>query len=250
MSYEIRPLSFGEIVETGSRLVRDHFLLLAGIGIVPYAPLAVTREMVGDVEDLSELPPDTAFVVLFVTLASAVLSPIVQGAITIAIGQLFCGREISIGEAYSAALERAFGLVGTSLLVVAGVIVGLLCLILPGVYLMVAWMLATQVVALEGRVGPDALNRSRELLRDHMLRALGVVLFAAVLVTLLTTAVDVALGDVAGVGAVAYAVAQSIALAFYTGVGVLLYFDLRARSEAFDDEQLATLLGDASHGPG
>jgi hypothetical protein len=47
------------------------------------------------------------------------------------------------------------------------------------------------------------------------------------------------------VRSVASAIAQSVAMAFYSGVGVVLYFDLRCRKENFDLEHLAQLVESA-----
>jgi hypothetical protein len=47
MNYEIRAMSFAEILDTGFRLVRDQFALLAGIGLVLYGPFAIAQELIG-----------------------------------------------------------------------------------------------------------------------------------------------------------------------------------------------------------
>ena len=54
MAYEIRAMSFAEVLDTGFRLIRDHFALLVGIGLVLYAPLAVLQDSAGG-QSLSEL---------------------------------------------------------------------------------------------------------------------------------------------------------------------------------------------------
>ena len=242
MPYEIRAMSFAEVLDTGFRLIRDHFALLVGIGLVLYAPLSVLGELAAQVGASGEIEPGTAVAIAGFGLLGVALSPIAQGAMTLAIGDIYRGHQMSFGDAYRGGLRRALALVGTYLLLMLGVLVGLVLLVVPGVYLMVAWMLATQIVMLEGIAGPTALSRSRELLRGHMMRALGIVIVASLITWIMVGALGLLLSGIPIVGSVAGAIAQSIGLAFYTAVGVVLYFELRCRKEDFDLEHLAQLV--------
>jgi hypothetical protein len=244
MTYEIRAMSFAEILDTGFRLVRNHFALLAGIGLVLYGPLAVLQELIGSPTPGQIDAPSAVGAIAFVLLL-ATLSPIAQGAMALAVGDAYRGRSITVGSAYRASFRRALALAGTFLLMGLGVLLGVVLLVIPGLYLAVAWMLATQIVMLEGIAGSSALSRSRELLRSHMWRALGITVLAVIVMGVISTVLQLLVSGIPIVRSVASAIAQSVAMAFYTGVGVVLYFDLRCRKENFDLEHLAQLVEDA-----
>ena len=241
MDYEIRPMSFAEILDTAFRLVRDEFWVLTGIGMVLYLPFEFLLSVA---EDVAENPADLsqAGTVLGVLFVIALLSPVAQAAITLAMGRQFEGKPVSFVGAYRGGFASTLPLVGTYLLYFLGILLGLALLVIPGLYLLVAWMLATQVVVLEGLAGPKALSRSRELLQGHMLRGLGVFFVAGLVLLVLSTILTLLLDGVPTLGAVANALVQSVGLAFYTGVGIVLYFDLRCRKENFDVEHLAQLV--------
>jgi hypothetical protein len=241
MNYEIRAMSFSEILDTGFRLVRDHFALLTGIGLVLYGPFAIMQELIG-----REVSPGAVFASIASVLFIIAVSPIVQGAMTLAIGDAYRGQSMSIGAAYRASVRRALALTGTYLLLGLGVLIGLILLVVPGVYLMIAWMLATQIVMLEGIAGSSALSRSRDLLRNHMMRALGILVVGAIIVAVLTSVLQLLASGIPIVRSVASAIAQSVGYAFSTAVGVVLYFDLRCRKENFDLEHLAQLVEGAA----
>jgi hypothetical protein len=244
MNYEIRAMSFAEILDTGFRLVRDHFVLLSGIGLVLYGPFAIMQELIGQ-STPQQIEPGTAIAAIALALAIVALSPVAQGAMTLAIGDAYRGHSMTIAEAYRASLRRVLALTGTFLLMGLGVLIGLVLLVIPGIYLALAWMLAMQVVMLEGIAGTAALSRSRALLRDHMLRAFGIFVLAAIVMGVISTVLQLLVSGIPIVRSVANAIAQSVAMAFYTGVGVVLYFDLRCRKENFDLEHLAQLVESA-----
>jgi hypothetical protein len=170
VNYEIRAMSFAEILDTGFRLVRDHFALLTGIGLVLYVPLAIAQELLG-ASTPQEVNLQATLAALVIALLVVALSPIAQGAMTLAIGAAYRGQSTTLAGVYRVSLRRALALTGTFLLVALGILVGMVLLVIPGLYLMVAWSLAIQVVMLEGIAGSSALSRSRNLLRDHMWRA-------------------------------------------------------------------------------
>jgi hypothetical protein len=161
---------------------------------------------------------------------------------TLAVGDAYRGRETTIGAAYRASLRRALPIAGTYLLMGLGMLLGFVLLVVPGVYLAVAWMLAIQIVMLEGIAGSAALSRSRELVRDHWWRAFGITTLAVIVGSVISMVLQLLVSGIPIVRAVASAIASSIAMAFYTGVGVVLYFDLRCRKENFDLEHLAQLV--------
>ena len=116
--------------------------------------------------------------------------------------------------------------------IIAGIAIGmgLILLVIPGVYLALRLAVVAQVAAIERTDWPGALRRSAVLTRSNYLRILGL-LMCVYAVNLTLTSAGVALAghgksaaDVA-VGIVAATLTQS----FQALIAALLYFDLRVR---------------------
>jgi hypothetical protein len=101
--------------------------------------------------------------------------------------------------------------------------------VLLPVLLMVRFSLLTQVAVLERVFGPAALARANRLIGGQVLRVFGIYLLVGLLMGLLGGAAALALGALPVVGLVATALVQSLAFAYTTAVGVVLYEDVRAR---------------------
>lgn len=255
MPYEIRAMSLGEILDTGFRLLRNHFALLLGISAAIYLPAGAFGALL---EDFFRDPAavgtsvEPALVVLSMVglvVTFAVISPITSCAITHALGELYLGRSVGIGASFRTAFSLVLPLVGTSLLATLLILVGFVLLVIPGVYLTFAFLLLTPVIVLERTFGMDALSRSRELMRGNMLRGLAVMLVAGILAAVLGVALGLVAAAVPAIEFVGSSLAQALAFAYSAAVLVVLYFDIRARNEAFDLEHLARLVESAGSSP-
>lgn len=245
MSYPIRAMGFGEILDTAFRVVRDHAAVLIGVPTLFYVPLALIQEALTS-PSLASAGDTTAAVALVSlgvgALGLAVVLPLVQAAVIRAIGEHYLGRTVGLGEALRGATAIFLPLVGTWLLYTLAILGGLILLVIPGIYLMLAFLLIVPVMVLEGRFGTGALRRSRELMRGSLLRGFGVVFVGGLIASLLSTAAQLLFGFLPWVGSVGSGVAQGAAFAYTSAVTVLLYFDIRCRKEQFDLEHLTRLV--------
>ena len=250
MRYEIRAMSFGEILDTGFRLVRDRFVLLVGLSAVMYMPLALMSTYLKVHPAALQSPGGVAVGMTFglMGLAILVLSPIVTTAITLTVGETYLGRQASFGGSLRTGLSMMMPLMGTSLLFTLGILIGFLLLVIPGIYLFLAWILTWQVAVLERRFGFNAMRRSRELMRGNLLRGFGILFVGALIAGVLSGVLQLALNYIPVVGPIASGFAQAVAGAYTSTVAVLLYFDIRCRKEALDVEHLANLVQAAETG--
>jgi hypothetical protein len=116
--------------------------------------------------------------------------------------------------AIQAALPKFVPVFLTSLLVQVLVSLGMVFLIVPGVFLAVMLLVSTVACILEDRSPVEALKRSRELTRGNRWRVLGLVLILALLfigVGLLVAIPTAAAGIVPGIGALVGRVLASAA---------------------------------------
>src|SRR5437899_262591 len=112
MRYEIRAMSFGEILDMSFRLVRDHFIVLVGIASVIYVPLAVLGAGIAPSPTRAAAPFPIVSIIGILVLA-LVGTPIVWAAVTVAIRSVYLGQPASIGGALRSGLSLSLPLVGT-----------------------------------------------------------------------------------------------------------------------------------------
>jgi hypothetical protein len=148
------------------------------------------------------------------------------------------GRAPEAGRVASAALDVFAPLLLALVLVSAGVALGFLALIVPGIIVGVHWSQVAPVVVVEGRRGPDALARSWALVTGRAWWVLGVLLVLNVIVAIAGAIVAIpadALAEAADAQAVTLAAAivtETVTLAILAVAGSLLYFSLVSRSKA------------------
>src|SRR5437660_8242685 len=101
MGYEIRAMSFAEIMDTGFRIVRQHFGLIIGIAAALYVPIAILGALVAP-ESVPAAGPwggmgagRLGFPIGLV-LYAVVVSPLVTAASTSAIGVFYLGPRATL----------------------------------------------------------------------------------------------------------------------------------------------------------
>jgi hypothetical protein len=241
MRYDVRAMSFAEILDTGFRLMRDHFVLLVGISAALYVPVALFQSAVESFAQGPD-PGSLALTGLLGVLIFAGVSPLVNVAITFALGEVYLGREVTIGDAFRKGLGILVPVLGTSLLAGLAVLGATLLLILPGIWVGLGLVLLSQVMVLEHRFGTEALRRSFELMKGQRLRAFGIALVVVILSAVLGFGVQLALGFIPIVGPIGSGLVSAVTSAYMAAVWMALYFDIRCRTEAFEIEQLARLV--------
>lgn len=233
-----RPRDLGALVVDGFRLYFRAFptFLLITIAVVVPVQVIVGGFGLGQFTAEYDRASDPAEAGIAFASGVLVILPLVTAMCTYALLDIADGRKPRARSAIQRGLDVFAPLLGAAVLYVAGVALGLLALVLPGLYLAVRWVLYIQAVVIDGRRGFQALERSGELVRGSWFRVAAVYLASQLLVG--------ALGSVLGAPFLAAAEATDDAvwqLAGQTVSGVLatapaalimslLYFDQRART--------------------
>src|SRR5690242_5978643 len=111
--YSVQARSFGEILDLGFRLVRDHFALLMTISAAFYLPLGLVQMFLGSSAGGGG---GTAAEVIGTMLLVLVVLPIVSVAVTYAVSEIFLGRSVTAGEAFRFSKSILMRLLGTAFL--------------------------------------------------------------------------------------------------------------------------------------
>src|SRR6185295_18864748 len=115
---------------------------------------------------------DNTSVNVFWALLGALISVVgyfwVQAALIETVNDVRDGRaDRTIGETYSAVRPRLAAATVAGLLAAIGIGIGLIFLIVPGLYLLTIWSMLIPVIVIERRSTGEAFTRSREIVRGN-----------------------------------------------------------------------------------
>lgn len=176
---------------------------------------------------------------------------VLQAAITRASIDELSGKKISIGAALSSGVAVALPLLGFGLLYGLSIGLGLVLLIVPGLYLATMWAVSGPIIVVE-RLGVfKAMARSGVLTQNHRWAILGLfvlyVIFAIVAQGLIALAIPGGWATMAGLpggsmlAVVALVAFQAISSIVGTVGVAATYFELRQIKEGVDVSELANV---------
>ncbi len=118
---------------------------------------------------------------------------LVQAALVKAVQDVRDGRaDMSIGETVSAAVPYLWPVAAASLIAGIAITIGLILLIVPGLWLITIWAVIIPVIIIEQSGALQSFGRSRELVRGHGWHVFGTL----VLVFVILLAADIVLGAI------------------------------------------------------
>jgi hypothetical protein len=177
------------------------------------------------------------------TLIALVLSVVgsfwMQGALVEAVSDVRDGRiDTTIGELYARTRPKLAALIAAGIVAGIGIVIGLILLIVPGLFLLTRWALIPAVIVIEKRRAGDSFDRSWVLTRGYGWTVFGSLLLAflayAVIQGILT-AVFLPLPRFAAIW-IGGLVAHSVATPLIALTGAVLYFRLARISVGVDPE--------------
>ena len=264
----LRPLSIGEILDAGIKVVARHWRLLTKCVVLFVFPISVISALaIASIDpDQLELFPEAApafgeedseqLAGLAITGAlSMVTFLVVNIACFKAVCDAWLGTQPDVGRSLRFGLRRAPATFVLGLVWLIGIVLALFALIIPAIWLSIAWSLAVPALLFE-RTGPfQSLARSFALVKGRWWGTLLLMLVCSLLIGLLGGVVQAVPSVVAELAAPENALANAIATVvgttlsgviiypYYAAVLTILYFDQRVRKEGFDLQLLAEGVG-------
>jgi hypothetical protein len=154
-----------------------------------------------------------------------------QGALVIAIDDVRDGRaDLSVGQTLERVTPRINTLTIAGLLAGIAIGIGLVLLLVPGLFLLTIWLLIVPAIMLEGRSTGESFSRSRELVRGYGWSVFGVI----VLTLLVIVGANIVFGIIGAAFDSRWAtllldiVSQSVTAPFVALAWTLTYYELRA----------------------
>lgn len=219
------PRTIGQILRDAVMLYARlplMFIFLAAILVVPFeVVVALLNQRKGGLSASTEL------VLLLVGLA--LINPCVTALQAQALVSIGAGERPQIAAVVRRGVAVLPVVAAANIVAGIGIVVGFVCLVIPGVILAARWAVVAPVAALERTDWPTALRRAAQLARGNYWRILAIL----VLVTLLYELPSGVGGSPKALGTTIIAIAAATILhSFVTLLVNLLYFDLRARETA------------------
>jgi hypothetical protein len=223
-----QKLDVARVFERIFQIYRDQFTLLIPAALVVFVPVAILSGLIysGDVGILGAL-----LVAALATIATYWF----QGMVVEAAEDILDGRrDHTVGSLIRSVTPVIGPLIVAGLLAGLAIGIGLLLLIVPGLFLLTIWAVLAPVVVLEKKSAFEAFGRSRELVRGHGWQVFGVIV-VLFLLQFIVAAVIQAIANGVSDSFAAYAVSDLIVRLLVAPLSALaaavLYFELRGRKE-------------------
>lgn len=239
----LRPRSATELIDAAFQVYRRTPVpFMVGVALVYVPWLAIRLVFSLNVPETPDPTSPAIWKLFAVTFGAGVVLYDVAGGVTACIARsAYLGEPIDIGAAFRQTLSRLPQLIVATLIAFLAITVGVIFVIVPGIYLVAMLFGIRQIIVLEGTGSFAALGRSASLSKGQKLHILGTL----ILVALLTTVVNLGLVWLFSVQpskVVANVLATAATIVVYPIFAItetLLYFDTRIRNEGFDVEYLA-----------
>jgi hypothetical protein len=234
-----RPREITALFGDSLRVYMRHagtFLALSAVVVLP-VHLAVQGVGMEQLTAGYDNSPDVAETAVPIAVSFLVVAPLINAICIYALRMVEAGERPGAREALVAGFEAFAPIFFAVVLAAIGIAVGLLLLVLPGIYVAVRWYFVPQTVVIEDRRTAGALARSSQIVQGFWWRTLGLVVLvniAVVVPGLLLSAPFTAIADSADrqlwslIGA---AGAETVTAPFVALFSTLLYYDLRARRQ-------------------
>jgi hypothetical protein len=252
-------LSVGEILDRTFTLYRRNFLLFFGITAIPYMLNLVlnlvrllyfrdfTSAGIKGAGATATLSGSYFLMMLIAAAVGLVVYLFSQGATILAVTELYLGRTTSMASALGRVWDELGTLFGVVVLNGLAVGVGLILLVIPGLYMMCRLLVCVPAALVENLGPRESLSRSFDLTRDNAGRAfllflvyMCLVFAGGTLTGLLLLPVAVSHQDPSvmrlwgSLSLVAQTLINSLVSPIFLIACAVFYFDLRIRKEAFD----------------
>ncbi len=228
-----RSRSIAELLETAARLYGRYplqFIALAACVVVPYEVLV---QIFTGATPLGAGHVSREAVLLLELISFVLIGPLVSALQVQALFAVADGDRPRPDIVFERALRVLPTVAAAEIVAGIGIGLGLVVLIVPGIYLALRWAVVAQIAAAERVDWIGALRRSGEITRLNFLRIAGVLILVALITIVVSDIVASIAGNSTRIGPVAIEIAVVVLLqSFASLVAALLYFDLYARESA------------------
>jgi hypothetical protein len=171
---------------------------------------------------------------ILAALVSLVATFWLQGALVRAVDDIRDGRaDLSFSETLARVRPQLPAIIVAGVLAAIGIIIGLILLIIPGLFLLTRWILIIPAIVLEGRSAGESFGRSRDLVRGYGWNVLGVIVLTILVLLAFRIVLEIVLFPLSNEfqSFLTELIAGTVATPFAVLAWTLLYFRLRDAKE-------------------
>ena len=248
----LRPLDIRGVFTDALAVMRNRFGSLAAVGLVLPAPVSAALSALIQVpsppaaeaplQEVADWIAAAVPVVFFQFLVTSLASVVAAVAVFRLTAAAYAGVEQGWRAALGYAFSRLLPILGAYAVVLLAVALGMMALILPGLFLMASWAVWPGPLAVENQGVRGCLRRSWRLAHSRWWHLFGVAALAA-LVVMAAGAAATALPALFISGRPFFilwsAVAGALLEVFLFATLAVAYLELRVRSEGLDAERLS-----------
>ena len=222
-----QKLDVARVFERIFEIYRDQFTLLIPAALVVFVPVALLSGLIysGDVGILG---------VLIVAAISTIATYWFQGMVVEAARDILDGRrDHTVGSLLQSVTPVLGALIIAGILAGFAIGIGLLLLIVPGLFLLTIWAVIAPVIVIERSGAIDSFGRSRAIVRGNGWSVFGVIIVLFLLqfiVTAVIQAIAIGISDSFGGYAVADLIVRLLIAPLSALAASVLYFELTARA--------------------
>jgi hypothetical protein len=176
-----------------------------------------------------------------VIISAALQAALVRGAALATVGD-----PIDVEASYQYGFRRFGSVFWISLLVGLIVAVGFLLLIIPGIIFLTMLAVAIPALIVENQRGTGALGRSWSLVKGHFWHVLGTIVVAAIITGVISSILGAVGGSNWFLQWIFGSIGTIVTAPYSALIAILLYVDLRARTEGLTGDRLRTDLSAAA----
>lgn len=218
------------VISEAFQLCKDHWQHLVTIAAIVYLAVGLASLVL------------TATLGVVGAFVAAVLGIVgvfwLQGALVRAVEDVRDGRvDLSIAETFDGVKPDIGRIAGAGILAGLGITIGLVLLIVPGLYLVTIWSVLIPVIVLEGTGVGAAFTRSRELVSGQGWNVFGVIILSWLILVLAGIVIGILtspFGEEAGTF-LGDLISGAITGPFVASVMTIVYYRLRGRSGPAED---------------
>jgi ABC-type multidrug transport system fused ATPase/permease subunit len=220
-----RKIDTARVFERIFEIYRDQFTLLIPAALVVFVPVAIISGLIyaGGVSLIGAL---------IVAAAATIATYWFQGMVVEAARDILDGRrDHTVGSLVSSVTAVLGPLVVAGILAGIGITIGLVLVIVPGLFLLTIWAVIAPVIVIERARAMESFGRSRELVRGNGWQVFGVIVVLFLLqfiVTAVIQAIANGISDSFGAYAVSDLIVRLLVAPLSALAASVLFFELKA----------------------
>jgi hypothetical protein len=220
-----QKLDVGNVLTRTFEIYRDQFTLLVPAALILFVPVALINGLI--------LTAGGLFPTLAVWVISLLATYFFQGMVVEAVRDILDGRrDHTVGSLFASVPPVMGALFGAGFIYAVATGIGLLLLIVPGLFLLTIWAVLAPVIVVERAPVFAAFERSRQLVKGHGWQVFGVIVvlfLITVAASLVVAAVFVSIAD----SFIGYCLSDAITRVLVSPLSAIaaavMFFELKAR---------------------